>query len=98
MYKVIKNPKLMTQEEIDLNYKGTWVYIVKANINPHGKLIDGVPVVVGEYPFDGVNEGVYKQFDGLEYGRKLSYTLLPHNNIKSGQVFCYESIELAGFC
>jgi hypothetical protein len=80
MYKLIENPRLMSQEEIDNAYNGSWVYIVKANIDPHGKLIAGVPVVLGEFQFAGVDEGIYKQFDGSEFGRKLSYTLLPHDN------------------
>ena len=57
-----------------------WVYIVKANIDFHGALIEGMPVVTGEYQYDGVEEGIYAQFDGAEYGRDLSYTLLPHDD------------------
>ena len=80
MYQLIENPRMMLQEEIDSIYDGYWVYIVNANITPNGKLIEGIPVVLGKFQFAGVDEGVYKQFDGSEYGRKLSYTLLPHDN------------------
>ena len=83
MCKIIENPKLMSQEEIDTAYTGNWVYIVQANIDSLGKLISGVPVVLGEFQFDGVDEGVYRQFDSREYGRKLSYTLLSHDNTVS---------------
>ena len=66
MYQLIENPRMMPQEEIETIYDGHWVYIVNANITPNGKLIEGMPVVLGKFPFAGVDEGVYKQFDGSE--------------------------------
>ena len=63
----------------NLSY-GVIICIVNANIDTHGTLVEGVPVVIGEYQFDGVDEGIYAQFDSMEYGRDLSYTLLPHDD------------------
>ena len=80
MYEIIKNPKIMSKAEIDKAYMGKWIYVVNADIDTHGTLIEGMPVVLGEYQFDGVEDGIYKQFDGAEYGRDLSYTLLPHDD------------------
>jgi hypothetical protein len=80
MYKIIERPSMMSKAEIDKMYKGKWVYIVKANIDAHGALVEGMPVVIGDYQFAGVEEDIYKQFDGEEYGRDLSYTLLPYDN------------------
>jgi hypothetical protein len=80
MYKIIENPNMMSKAEIDRDYKGKWVYIVKANVDVHGTLVEGMPVVISDYQFAGVEEGIYKQFDSDEYGRDLSYTLLPYDN------------------
>jgi hypothetical protein len=79
MYKIIENPRMMTQEEIVSAYNGKWIYVVKANFTPHGKLIEGMPVVLGEFQFDGVREGIYDQYDSEEYKERYSYTLLPNN-------------------
>jgi hypothetical protein len=80
MYTIIKNPRMMTRDEIVQLYNGYWVYVVNAEIDTHGTLMRGMPVVLGKYQFAGVDEGIYKQFDGEEYGRDLSYNLLPNSN------------------
>ena len=83
MYEIIGNPKMMSKADIDKIFMGKWIYIVNDNIDMHGTLIEGMPVVLGEYQFDGVEEGIYAQFDGTEYGSDLSYNLLPHGDIIS---------------
>jgi hypothetical protein len=80
LYKIIENPVKMTKDEIDHTYKGMWVYIVKANIDKHGWLIEGMPVVLGEFQYDGVEEGIYEQYRKKEYEERLSYTLLPNDD------------------
>lgn len=80
MYEIIENPRIMTREEIRNQYTGKWVYVVKANITQHGELIEGMPVVLGEYQFDGVDEGIYEQWDTPEYEERLSYMLIPAGN------------------
>ena len=82
-YIIIENPKMMTREEIITAYTGKWVYIVNTDIDEHGTLIEGIPVVLGEYQFAGVEDGIYEQFDRDEYGRDLSYTLLPTGYVVS---------------
>jgi hypothetical protein len=71
---------MMTKEEIDRTYDGRWVYVVKANIDNHGWLSEGMPVVLGEFQYAGVEEGIYNQYDSPEYEKRLSYTLLPNDN------------------
>ncbi|MDR0221870.1 MAG: hypothetical protein LBI54_10775 [Lachnospiraceae bacterium] len=84
MYKVIENPIMMSRDEIDSIYKGKWVYIVNAIITPQGKFIEGMPVVLGEFQYDGVEEGIYERYKTKEYEERLSYTLLPnHSTISS---------------
>jgi len=82
MYEIIENPKMMTKAEIDKTYDGKWVYIVKADINKHGTLITGMPVVIGDYQFEGVDEdrSIYDQFDSEEYGKHFSYSLCSLEN------------------
>ena len=80
MYQILENPRMMTEADIDREFLGKWVFIVNANINNHGKLIEGIPVVTGDYQFDGVEEGIYSIYDSAEYGRQLSYSLIPLDN------------------
>ena len=77
MYKILDKPKMMPADEINEAFNGMWVYVVKANITAHGKLIEGMPVVTGDYHFEGVEDGIYEKYDAPEYGRDLSLSLLP---------------------
>ena len=78
MYKILDNPRVMLAEEIDNTFDGKWVFVVNANITRHGELIEGMPVVIGDYHFEGVEDGIYEQFNAPEYGRRLSLSwLLP---------------------
>jgi len=86
MYTIIKNPKMMHKADIDRIYDGRWVYVVKAKIDKHGWLTEGMPVVTGEFQYDGVEEGIYDRFDSEEYEKRLSYTLL-HNEDTISSVF-----------
>ena len=61
MYQILENPRMMPSDEIDKTFDGKWVYVVKAHINPHGELIEGMPVVTGDYQFEGVEEGIYEK-------------------------------------
>jgi hypothetical protein len=85
VYEILENPKMMSKADIVAEYRGKWVYIVKANVDAHGTLIEGMPVVTGEWQFDGVEDGIYNQFDGEQWGDDLSYSLIPQGNtIDSG--------------
>ena len=82
MYEIIKDPRIMTKAEIDKVYDGKWVYIVNADIDKHGTFYSGMPVVIGDYQFEGVDEdrSIYDQFDSEEYGKHLSYPLCSLDN------------------
>jgi len=83
MYEILKSPKMLSREEIDQMFNGKWVYIVKAKFTPNDMLIEGVPVVTGDTPFDGVEDGIYNQFDSADYEETCSYTLLKQPNLIS---------------
>ena len=85
MYEIIENPRMMTKAEIDETYDGKWVYIVKADINKHGTFFSGMPVVIGDYQFEGVDveRSIYDQFNSKEYGKHLSYPLFSLGNFVS---------------
>ena len=71
---------MMTSDEIDTTFMGKWVFIVNVDITRHGELIEGIPVVIGDYQFEGVEEGIYEKYKEAKYGRTLSYTLLSLDN------------------
>ena len=85
MYEIIENPKMMTKAEIDETYNGKWVYIVKADITKHGTLIEGMPVVLGDYQYEGVDEdrSIYDKYNSVEYEKRLSYPLCSLENFVS---------------
>jgi len=70
MYQVIECPAVMTESEIREAYDGKWVYIVKAEITRHGELLSGIPVVVADTPYEGNDDGIYEQYDTVEYERR----------------------------
>jgi len=65
----------MTKEEIDKEFDGKWVYIVKAEINKHGELLRGMPVVVADKPYEGNDDRIYEQYDSKEYVKRCDYNL-----------------------
>jgi hypothetical protein len=76
MYEILKNPKRMTIQEIDSSFDGKWVYIIQCEETEGYKTIAGVPVVIADGPFEGVDEGIYNQFDDPRYEPTLSYSVL----------------------
>jgi hypothetical protein len=79
MYQIIENPHMMSVEEIDKEFDGKWVYLTRTNYTPQGLLIEAVPVVTGDCPFDGVEDGIYKKFRDGSWGGRTSYSVLLHN-------------------
>jgi len=80
MYQIIESPKMMTKEEIRKAYYGKWVFVVNANITKHGNFIEGIPVILGNFQFEGIEEGIYDKYKGEVYGQTLSHMLIPMNN------------------
>ena len=75
MYQIIENPKMLTKVEIDKEFDGKWVYIVKAKFTSSKSLIEGMPVVVADSPFEGNSDGIYEQYDSKEYVARYAYDL-----------------------
>ncbi|MCL2500740.1 MAG: hypothetical protein FWE90_10480 [Defluviitaleaceae bacterium] len=80
MYEILQNPKRMSIQEIDDSFDGKWVYVVNCERNERYKTIAGVPVIIADGPFEGVEDGIYAPYDDESYGTKLSHTLLPSLN------------------
>jgi hypothetical protein len=78
MYQIIENPQMMSVEEIDKEFDGKWVYLTHTVRTPQRMLIEAMPVVIGDCPFDGVEDGIYEKFRDGSWGNRTSYTLL-HN-------------------
>lgn len=76
MVKIIENPVIMTREEMKSIYDGKWIYIVRCEFSPGGRIIRGVPVVVADRQFEDVDSGIYDKYDSEEYGEKLSKSYL----------------------
>lgn len=76
MVDIIENPTMMTREEIKSAYDGKWVYVVNCEFTPGGRLVQGLPVVIADMQFEGVDTGLYDRYDTREYGENLSMSLL----------------------
>jgi len=75
-YKFVNHSEPISETEIRQLYDGYWVYIVKARFTETGGIIDGIPVIIGEMPYDGVYEGIYKQYKTDEYTERVGLSLL----------------------
>jgi len=75
MYQIIENPEILSKSEIDKIFNGKWVYIVKARFTNSKSLIDGMPVIVADFPFEGNSDGIYEQYDVKDYIARYAYDL-----------------------
>jgi len=66
-YKLLNHTEPMPYEEIKRTYRGYWVFITNVQFDAEDRLCRGIPAVIGRTPFDGVEDGIYKQFDTEEY-------------------------------
>jgi hypothetical protein len=76
MYEILENPKRMSIQEIDNSFDGKWVYIVRCEKSEGNKTVAGIPVIIADGPFEGVEDGIYNQFKDDTHGLTLSYTAL----------------------
>ena len=70
-------------EEIEGLYQGYWVYIVKAKVGEYGKILSGVPVVIGSRASDGAFDGIYEKYNSDEYDIRADLNLLPNRGFIS---------------
>ena len=81
-YKLLDNTEPMTMAEIRRLYTGYWVFIIKAKFTDTGGLIDGIPVIIGAVPYDGVEDGIYDK-----YGFKIAPS--PYIQIRENTLYIY---------
>ena len=75
-YKFVNHSAPISEAEIRRLYDGYWVYIVKARFTETGGIVEGIPVIIGEAPHDGVEDGIYKQYKTSEYTERVGLSLL----------------------
>ena len=78
MYEIIKNPVMMEFEEIKQQYDNKWVYLTNMEFNTRHGLVRGIPVIVADDDFLGVDEGIYDKYDKPEYGKTYGCNFLPY--------------------
>ena len=78
MRKLIENPVYMTYEEIEREFDGKWIYVIKCDYTPYSEMLGGYPVVVADIHFEGHENGFYDQFRILENGMKTDIDLRHH--------------------
>ena len=82
----------MTEAEIRSLYMGYWVYVVKAKLTETGGLIEGVPVIIGAVPYDGVDDGIYEKYDTDEYVERVGKSLRYNKDLQ----FIVSSLSAVG--
>ena len=76
MYQVIEHPVMMTKEEIIQKYDGYWILVVSSDMNYHGGWTQGIPVVIADGPFRGVEDGIYDKFEDPKYNVQFDMSLI----------------------
>jgi len=77
-YKLVEHTEPMTSQAIEELYDGYWVFIVNARFTETNGFIDGIPVVIGAVPFDGIKDGIYDKFKDPKYENRCDM-VLTHN-------------------
>ena len=77
IYRILKEEERirMKLDEMKQRFDGKWVYIVNCVFTPGNKIIDGIPVIVGDMAFAGVQEGIYEPFKSSEYAPRCDLDL-----------------------
>jgi len=73
--------KLMTYDEVKSIFDGKWVFLTHAIIAPGTFPEKGVPTVIADKPFEGVESSLYDEFDKDEYGQTISTDLRPFDGM-----------------
>ena len=76
MVQIIENPVMMSYNEMKSAFDGKWIYVVNCEFTPGDRLIRGIPVIVADMQFEGVDTGIYDKYDSDEYGATLSSSFL----------------------
>ena len=77
MYTLIDNEEMLTREEIDAKYDGKWVFLTNCEFTPGSMLIRGIPRLIADKQYEGVDDGVYNAYnDNGQFGETCGYNLL----------------------
>ena len=74
-YKLVNHTEPISEEEIERLYTGYWVYVVKSKKAETGRLLEGIPVIIGAVPYDGVEDGIYEKYKTDEYVDRVGISL-----------------------
>ncbi|MCL2198554.1 MAG: hypothetical protein FWB80_06500 [Defluviitaleaceae bacterium] len=74
-YKLVTHSDAIPKTEIERLYDGYWVYIVKAKMTETGRLLEGIPVIIGSVPYDGVEDGIYEQYKADNFVERVGISL-----------------------
>jgi len=91
-YKLLDHTEPLSIDEIRRLYKGYWIYIVKAQLGEHGKVLSGIPVIIGQMAADGAEDGIYAKYRSDEYNVRTSLNLLPNRGFISSLQIVGESV------
>ena len=77
MYIILDSAEMLTREEIDARYDGKWVFLTNCEFTPGSKLIRGIPRVIADKQYEGVDEGLYGTYKDTEkFGETYGHNLL----------------------
>ena len=77
MYTILNSAENLTIEEIKAKYDGRWVFLTNCEFTVGSKLVHGIPRVIADKQYEGVDDGIYEIYDDKElFGESTSYTLL----------------------
>ena len=74
-YKLLDHTEPMSEAEIERLYDGYWVFVVKAKMTETMGLVEGIPVIIGVVPYDGVEDGIYEKYKSDEYIQTIGMSL-----------------------
>ena len=86
-YLELDHKEPMTVDEINTLYNGYWVYVVNAEFYNGLKLKKGIPVIIANNPFEGVDDGIYEKYDSPKYGEHFEHILYKPNGFISALEF-----------
>ena len=74
-YRLLDHKEPIPMSEIRRLYDGFWVFITKAVFKETGGVIEGIPVIIGSVPYDGVEDGIYEKYKSDEYAECIGKSL-----------------------
>ena len=82
-YKLLQENNPLLYDDIKKQYGGYWVYLVNAEYSNEGRVMSGVPVILGMMPYDGAEDGIYEKYKSREYEKRIGVSLLPNDGFIS---------------